>query len=352
MSEPSPHEQIQFLVNLQRLVDEGLFVASYKFALLLSLADLSIEKGDESLAALALSSREIGEKFIQYYWRQAVPYPSATTAKILQQNTGKQAAVLSMIRDARRLYGDSLATVASDRHIWPYLVRRVAEIVRVMPLWKLQTMGPERLDFLYENVGAGTKIELRPGVAYCFRKFHPLISDLVRGAWVRYVRQQNLDILGEATDLNEFLFGSERISLAVVRPVLLDIQNGRCFYCRSPLTPINTHVDHLVAWARYPVDLGHNFVLADSRCNQYKRDRLPAYEHLAAWTERNARFSDQIGEALTQRGIVSELAASNCVTEWAYAQTEAVRGLTWLRKDEMVPLHASWRELFKSVPTS
>jgi hypothetical protein len=42
---PTPDEQIQFLVKLQRLLDEGLFVASYKFALLLALADLSIEAG-------------------------------------------------------------------------------------------------------------------------------------------------------------------------------------------------------------------------------------------------------------------------------------------------------------------
>ncbi len=48
-----------------------------------------------------------------------------------------------------------------------------------MPLWKLQTIGPERVGFLYENVGAGRVIELRPGVAYCFRKFHPLIADQV-----------------------------------------------------------------------------------------------------------------------------------------------------------------------------
>ena len=53
--------------------------------------------------------------------------------------------------------------------------------------------------------------------AYCFRKFHALISDLVQGAWVRYVRQQNLTLIGETADLHEFLFGSERNSMAMVR---------------------------------------------------------------------------------------------------------------------------------------
>jgi len=206
-------------------------------------------------------------------------------------------------------------------------------------------VGQRHLDFLYENTGAGSRIVLRPGVAYCFREFHALITDLVRGAWSRYVRQQNLAVLGEATDLNEFLFGSERISLAVVRPVLLDLQDGRCFYCHAPLAPTNTHVDHFIAWSRYPVDLGHNFVLADGSCNNQKRDRLPACEHLEIWAERNARCGEQIGQALRERGIMSEVGASDRVAHWAYAQTEAAGGLTWLRRDEMVPLAVRWREL-------
>jgi hypothetical protein len=37
-------------------------------------------------------------------------------------------------------------------------------------------------------------------------------------------------VLGESADLNEFLFGSERAVLAAVRPLLLDIHHGKCFY--------------------------------------------------------------------------------------------------------------------------
>jgi hypothetical protein len=52
-----------------------------------------------------------------------------------------------------------------------------------------------------------------------------------------------------------------------------------------------------------------------------------------------------MADALEQRGIVAELAASNRIAEWAYAQTEAAHGLTWLRGDEMVPLATEWRRL-------
>jgi hypothetical protein len=46
-----------------------------------------------------------------------------------------------------------------------------------------------------------------------------------------------------------------------------------------------------------------------------------------------------------QHGIVAELAASSRIAGWAYCQTEAAHGFTWLRADEMVPLAAEWRRV-------
>ena len=68
---------------------------------------------------------------------------------------------------------------------WKDLVAYTDRVVRTMPLWKLQTVGDERLDFLYENLDRGNRITLKPGVAYCFRNFYELIRDLIEGAWVR-----------------------------------------------------------------------------------------------------------------------------------------------------------------------
>jgi hypothetical protein len=82
----------------------------------------------------------------------------------------------------------------------------------------------------------------------------------------------------------------------------------------------------------------HNFVLADGRCNNEKCDRLPAVDLLAVRAERSARYGGPLRDALVEGGIVAELGASNRVAEWAYGQTEAEHGLTWLRADEMVPL--------------
>jgi hypothetical protein len=66
---PTADEQIRFLVNLQRLLVESLFVATYKFALLLSLADLAVEKGDDTGNPLSIATEEVAEKFVRCYWR-------------------------------------------------------------------------------------------------------------------------------------------------------------------------------------------------------------------------------------------------------------------------------------------
>ena len=108
-------------------------------------------------------------------------------------------------------------------------MQKVDQVVRQMPLWKLQTVGGSQFDFLYPNHGTGTSIELRPGVAFCLRQFHGLIGDLVRGGWIRYIRRHNHDALGTTADLSEFLFGSERSDLGVVREILDDLQLATAF---------------------------------------------------------------------------------------------------------------------------
>ena len=98
---PTPEEQVQFLRNIQRLLAEGLFVASYKFALVHALADLAVLKGDDSGAPLEVETKEIAAKFVELYWRQSRPFQTGgeTTDLVLQQNTGKQAAIISQIAD-------------------------------------------------------------------------------------------------------------------------------------------------------------------------------------------------------------------------------------------------------------
>jgi len=343
-------EQIKFLSNLQRLLSEGSFVSTYKYCLLMALADLSIELGKDDASTLTLSTKQIGEKFVNYYWRQSAPYLPAkdkAEGRVLQQSTGKQAAVVNLIHAVHSKTEGSLNEARNVERDWKRLVSKVGEVVRVMPLWKLQTVGDERLEFLYRNTGQGNQITLLPGVAFCFRKHYGLVADMVKGAWLRYVRRFNVSALGDRADLNEFLFGSERANLADVKNILEDFQSGECFYCRRSLKDDKAHVDHFIPWSRYPVDLGHNFVLAHATCNGKKSDRLAAHEHLEAWAEYQSHNARLLSTEFNRSGILNDFQSSIRIVNWAYTQTFENQGLTWLRNDVLEPLATDWANPLK-----
>lgn len=344
---PSPDAQVQFLVNVQRLLADGQFVATYKYALLLAVADLAVERGQDDGDPLDLTTAQIADKCIHYYWRQCDPYAPLGKAQeqfgILLQSTGKQAGVVSLVSQAKRRHGGSEALARHDARGWSKLVVAVDRVVKVMPLWKLQTVGGESFAFLYENAGKGSRITLKPGIASCLRKFHGLVSDLVRGAWVRHVRRFNPALLGTATDLQAFLFGTERAELSEVAKVLKEVQENRCFYCRRDLKGTAAQVDHFIPWSRYPVDLGHNFVLAHQSCNGSKSDRLAAVEHLERWVGVVAGSGERLRQAFDQRRILHDLPTTLRITDWAYQQHGDAHGLTWVSGNQLIPLGAGWR---------
>lgn len=225
---------------------------------------------------------------------------------------------------------------------WRQLVRSIVPTLREQPLWRLQKVGSETLDFLYRSSGT-EDIELRPGVVFCFRQFFALVQDLVRAAWLRDVRRLNGDLIGETTDLGDFLFGAERAALSVVKPTLMELQSARCFYCSAVLQEASAEVDHFIPWSRYSADLVHNLVLADRRCNGKKRDRVAHVDHLAKWARRNREQGDDLTAALGLK-VVSDLSSARNVAYWSYSQTQEAQGLTWIDGDTLVPLSPAWRE--------
>jgi len=115
---PTAREQLDFIQKMRRLLDEGSFVATYKFALLHAMADLCVTQGEDSGGPLTLSTRDLADQFIRLYWRQAAPFPAGDTEDPLRQNTGRQAAVVNAVREARAAYDDHLGKVEKGKE-WP-----------------------------------------------------------------------------------------------------------------------------------------------------------------------------------------------------------------------------------------
>ena len=346
MSRPTPEFQIEFLAYVQRIFDEGEFVATYKFALLMALADLSVEQGEDTDSTLSIRAKDIARMFLKYYDRQVLPFVGhqGEIGELLQ-NTGQQAAVVNRVREAHAHFEFQGPAGLTRLVSVPGLLSRISQTVKVQPLWKLQTLAGERVPFLYGNLDSGDVIELNPGVAFCFRRFHGLVYRMAQDAWIRFVRERpyNQQLMGDTIDLASFLFGQERADLSVYQPLLVDLQSRRCFYCNDDLNNRPREVDHFIPWSRYSFDLGHNFVIACKPCNGQKRDFLAGTSYLENWSRRNEDHANQMKEFFVENELPSDLEGSVRIARWAYGQAETASAQVWIGNGHFAHLTPDWR---------
>ncbi len=348
MSIPTAEEQLRFISGIQKILDEGSFVATYKFALLMALADFAVRSGQDGADPEKISTSDLAESFITSYWRQAIPYTSSKVdaGKYLKMSFGKQPTIYGKIIGLHGLYNGSLVALRSDARAWRKLTVEVAATIAEMPLWKLQVIGREPVCVLYKQTKAGNQgrdIEFIPGVLFTLRHHYDLIRNLVQGAWLRHVRRMNLSALGEA-DLDEFLFGSERSVCPGLREILRETQKDICLYCHRRIGD-RGDIDHFIPWSKYPIEYGHNFVLAHATCNRSKSDLLAAPFHLENWCMRNEQHAASLIRGFNERGILHDHVATQRIAKWAYGQAEACGGHLWQSKSNLLPADSSWRSI-------
>jgi hypothetical protein len=330
---PSEAAQLAFLRNVQRLLEEGQFTATYKFALLVALVDIAIERGRDDGEMLRVSLRAIAEKFVEAFWGHTRPYRGG----VLFQNKGNNIALLGILEQAQA----HAATLADLRRNpkWEPLLKQVARQVELMPLLKLQTLrGDRKLLFLYQEEVKEGAIELLPGVAFCLRRFSGFLRTLAQHGWLNEVRRnsRNAYLIGSGENLEEFLFGDDRVPLGVVREILWPMQDGRCFYCGERMNA-GLHVDHFVPFVLHPANLGHNLVLAHAACNSDKSDLLADLPYLERWASRNETKGAELSAAMGSRGIVSDLDSTIGIARWAYGRARESEAALWMRRGETRP---------------
>jgi len=337
MNQPSPEFQVEFIEKVQRLLDSGSFVATYKYALLIALCDVAVEKGFDDDRAQVVRLTDLGQQFLRLYWTHVREYPGINQR--LRQNTGSPAAILRIVTKAR---GDAVKPDRADAYasVPEAVLREATQQVRTMPLMKLQTIGREKADpdhpdnFLYATRVSDGCITLCPGVSACLRRFRALIVSSAQAAWAEYVRRHNPE-LGAGSDLDAFLFGADRTAVHAVAPALLDLQQGRCFYTGRAIDVTTAHVDHFIPWAKFPVDSPANLVLASSTANLQKSDYLAALPHVERWRERNAEHRRDLAEL---GGTRDDNARVLSIARFTYAQAARIGTLGWLRGRDMQAL--------------
>jgi 5-methylcytosine-specific restriction endonuclease McrA len=345
---PSSDEQLKFLANIQRLFNEGDFTATYKFALLIALSDIAVELGTDDGREMDIKNKDLGERFIELYWRQTLPFgtgrPDAVPGTLVQ-NKGVQAAVVSAIVDFRGKWGCSIYQSARALPAYGALLNTVTQTVAAQPLNYLQNFGGTKIAFLYERDRPGW-VRLKPGVSYCLRRFHPLVQRLARSHWLEHIKanRRNRGILGDTDDLENFLFSASRQSLLLMAEGLRKIDGTNCFYCGGAV--MSAQVDHFFPFSHYPRDLAHNLVLAHASCNRSKSATLAARKHLEHWLERMERRVDAISEIGYVAGLIADATVSRKVAAWGYTSAITSGGSAWIAPAIYEPIDLSYARCF------
>jgi hypothetical protein len=314
---------VAFAERLMALLDQGSFVATYKYALLLGLLDLCLEKTARAgTAPTSVTTVELAMKVLELYWPHTEVFEHDRVRRVLRQNTGRQASILTAIQEFRARQGDPSMTLGRARTGDPEGFRRLLDRVEwtliLMPLPRFQVVGQDLDPFVYQidwdlgierqrdavrryQRGDGNAfnnlIRFQEGVGDHLARLNGLIRPLLHRGWAAMVARING--LPES-ELESFLFGVDRTALAAVRPGLVELQRGCCFYCGGRLGH-DAQVDHFIPWARRPDNGIHNLVVADRRCNGGKRDFLPASGHVAHWLDRNHTHSTGLDALARQK---------------------------------------------------
>jgi hypothetical protein len=235
---------------------------------------------------------------------------------------------------------------------WAAAITKPARLISTMPLWRLQVLRNQTLDFLYERSTTNDRITLRAGVAANLRRFHGMIVRLAQSEWMHFIQglPRNAPLLGATSDLGEFLFGAQRTALIVMTPVLADAQNRQCLYCLRRVSAGN--IDHFVPRSRYPRDLAHNLVLALVECNRKKSDLLASESHLERWLERWLERNNSHDIAISKAGrtanIIVDGPATLSVATWAYSHAAQLGAGAWVSGNVVEQLSGRWLSLLNA----
>ena len=295
---------LAFAQKLLTVLDQGRTTATYKYAVLLGLMDLCLEKTSRQGTAPAMvTTAELADKVVNLYWTQAMPHSQPSV--VLRQNSKGQAEILRAIADYRSrpdVVGLLVARQAriADPKGYAGLCTKVEFKLAEMPLPRLQRIGDQVDEFLYRVAFQSPERAVKSPTDLRHDSFDnrilfvgdagehlvalaPLLRPLIQREWTALVARFNGF---PESALEAFLFGCPRTPTKSLRSGLRDIQDNRCFYCDKPISV--PEIDHFVPWARFADDGLDNLVLTDRGCNGSKSAHLAACGHLERWT---ARFS-------------------------------------------------------------
>ena len=97
---PTAEEQLDFLGKLKRLLSEGRFTSTYKFALLIALTNIAVEQGDDTSDELRIDLDDVARQYLAlarstHLRLKSEPLDASPTSAVIE---GQR----SMLREGRK----------------------------------------------------------------------------------------------------------------------------------------------------------------------------------------------------------------------------------------------------------
>ncbi len=347
---PPAEFQITFLQKIQHLLENSSFQATYKYALLIAIADITIEHGEDQDKYLQINKRVIAERFIELYWGQISPYSSGFATSrpgiLFHSDANDHVKVIKDLITLQKHIKSSDLNLAKRSNHWKKAVTSIANTIWSQPIKYLQNPNDQ---FLYKYPIEGPALILHEHVAYCFRKFSAYIVQLAKSGWVAHIQKtkKNIPIIGTKDDLESFLFGNSRENLEKIRPILMSYHNGKCFYCNKNINQ-SSDIDHFIPWKKYPRNLVENFVLSCQNCNRSKSDLLGSEKHLNKWLS-EIILDKQRMEDISSLGFISDRHCMLAVSTWAYKNGLDTSSNAWIKPNAYEVINSNYIKLLESL---
>ncbi|TLS36476.1 HNH endonuclease [Pseudalkalibacillus caeni] len=254
--------------------------STYKYALIKALIENLYQINEH----FEVRYDQLAYTFTKIYWNLIVHH------NLMNQNRGKRARVVTIIKNEQ------------VKHSIPsqMIFDKLPDSLQLKLLSKVRTT-------MRENVFGALYGDTR-GFFYAFDhkteilRFNPAVHTFMLNYQRLIIQLTNYHMSAMIEDLNEvpsinYLLGkvesiAKRSSLKPFEKILLSRFEARCFYCNKELAGMKRviHIDHFIPWSFVQSDNIWNLVLACSKCNSSKSDKLPERDFLEGIKERNIQL--------------------------------------------------------------
>lgn len=265
---------------------------SYKFGFLKAILD-NLYNVDINLS---LSFTSIFAKFAESYWNLVLVH------KLKQCRGASQGKIYDILHEEWSNLPENKGR-SENTNVIPFeslsaesQVKIISNVTKECSKYVVGATYADSKGNFYSFSKKSKTITLNPVVYQYLLRHKTMIEKVNYFEWAKFLHEVNES---SGNDYLESLdYSTKRNNLDVYRKILFELdtpeeKGHRCFYCDEPLMDDrHTHVDHFIPWSFVKDDKLWNFVLACSKCNERKKNKLPPSDKIDLIVKRNRMLID------------------------------------------------------------